>query len=689
MKISKSIIATLTILSTLLLSGMSIPMATASSTLTGTHTFPSAAATFAGPASAFLSGPTLVTPPYPYVQDPTSSPSGPVIPYLNPKPNAVDPSPSPTIPPTVNCLGGSGCDSISLSSDGVTSNPYSMNAVTSTPFTVEPPDQGLCAGNGYVVEMLNQGEMQVYSSALKPVSGVVSLDNLMGLTTKGWSSGGDIMCQYDSANGGHWFITQIVSATPESANGPFGGCFVGKPDTCYEGIAVSRSNNPLGAYYVYFLNANQVNNDPGSISNPSPTSADVGVLLNDFAKTALTGNAFLVFYDEFNLVTGALNGAQEFAFSKTALEHGLSTINVAYENMGFASNLYPIPANGIYQPNPNTGPAWYQVIPAQTTDPSQYDSQNGGTGFMMASLDFIGAGDNRVAVFDWTGLSNLDSPGCSTCTGISFGGQLLTGITTYQDEGVVCPISDYYLPGGTVCGLAPQKAGTIPLGDNCASLGDGEPTTGCPESGINTNGDGVTQAFYSQGELWTAVSTLVVQDFKHGTSEIQVGTTYWGVDADNSHSGVSFHISDQGIVSASHEDIEFPAMAAAGDSVLMSFTLSGNGGPTNADHGGYYPSSAYVMLGQNVIHVADLGKSPTDGFTEYQFYGTASSFLFRPRWGDYGQAVFDPTTGKFYFATEYIQSPNCSDASYRANPTCGGTRAQFANWGSSINSISP
>jgi hypothetical protein len=726
MKFSKSVLATLTVMSTLLLSGMSIPMATANQNQSGTCTatqsqsatctFQSAGATFTGTASAFLIGPTLVSPPYPKIPDPTS-PSNPVIPYLNGKPNLVDPPPSSTIPPTVNCngfgfsFGASGCDSVSLSSDGVKSNPDAMNAVTSAPFTVEPPDQGLCVGNGYAMELMNLGQVQVYNShSLKPVSGVISLDSIMGLTTKGWSSGGDIMCQYDYANGGHWFITQIVSASSESAGGTFNGCFAGVPDTCYEGIAVSVTSNPIGSYYVYFLNANTVNSDPGSDATNNCTSLGCfkGILLNDYAKTATTQDAFLLFYDEFPL-NGGFNGAQEFAFSKSALEQGMSTVNVAYENMGFAPNLYPIPPNGVYQPSAITYPQWIQVIPAQTTDPSEYDNQNGGTGFMMASLDFIGAGDNRVAVFDWTGLSNLNSPGCSTCGGISFGGQLLTGLTTYQDEGYWCPASAYYTIS-SFCGLAAQKAGPIPLGDACSLKTSSNPELSflplssipCAEDGISTNGDGATQAFYAQGTLWTAVSTLVVQQFDHGSSEIHVGATYWGVDADNSYwdnsrSGVSFQISQQGIVSASHEDIEFPAVAAAENSVLMSFTLSGNGGPTAADHGGFYPSSAYVTLsegwggfGQNVIHVADLGQSPTDGFTQYLNYGADPfSGAFRPRWGDYGQAVFDSSTGKFFFASEYIQHPNCGDSAYLNDPTCGGTRAPMANWGSSINSISP
>jgi len=610
------------------------------------------------------------------------------MPNLNSKPNrGADPSPLSNVPPKVNCLSGvSGCDSISLTSAASTNgnavnaydnllNSQSLGALYGT---VEPPDQGLCAGNGYVVEPLNQGEVQVFNSALSPVSGVIPLDSLMGLTAKGWSSGGDIMCQYDYANGGHWFITQFVSTTPEAAGGPFAGCFVGLLDGCREGIAVSVTNNPMGAYYVYFLDPNKVNSDPGA-----------GYLLNDYAKTATTRDALQLFYDEYSLLTGALNGVQQYAFDKNALENGHVKVNVAYENMGTNANL-AIPANGAFQPSPLPPSAWYQVIPAQTTDPSQYDNSNGGTGFMVASLDFLGFGDNRVATFDWTGLSALNSVGCSKCSSIEFGGSLLTGHVTYQDEGAPCLASNYATVS-TFCGLGAQKVGLIPLGSNCVAYGLATGVISCPESGIASNGDGATQAFYSNGDLWTAVSTVVNQTFGKTTFEYHLGATYWDIEANNMNSGVHFGFAAQGVVTAAHEDMEFPSVAATPSSVLMSFTLSGNGGPTGADSGGFYPSSAYLMLGaSNVIHVSALGASPQDGFTEYQGYSvTGADLTTRPRWGDYGQVVYDPGTGKFFFATEYIQHPNCDLTAFGKDPTCGGTRDTNANWGTSINSLSP
>src|SRR5215468_1848139 len=119
--------------------------------------------------------------------------------------------------PTVSCVPlRPGCDNISPFAGGSTSV-KGINAVDSATLKtnlvigdIEPPDQGLCAGNGNVVETNNIGEILIFNKALKRVSPVIPLDTLMGLTQRHWSSGGDPSCLFDPANGGHWIYTQIV-----------------------------------------------------------------------------------------------------------------------------------------------------------------------------------------------------------------------------------------------------------------------------------------------------------------------------------------------------------------------------------------------------------------------------------------------------------------------------------------------
>jgi hypothetical protein len=613
-------------------------------------------------------------------------------------------APTPVIP-TVQCRPlGVGCDSVSTWAGGAT-GVKGLNAVDSAessslapppglPVDVEPPDQGLCAGNGDVVETNNIGEILVFNTALQRQSAPISLDTIMGLNSRAWSSGGDPSCEFDSSNGGHWFFTEIVSASPEANGGAFTGCFAAVANSCYEGIAVSQGSSPFGPYNVYYLNADYNPKEPGYPN-----------LLNDFAKIGVTRDAFLVFYDEFPLLGGGLggggfNGAQEFAFDKSALENGRSVtlanrapnpnFNVAVENMG----LLPTP-DGTCKNSAGID-CWSAVIPAQPADPGQYDNHYGGSGFMVSALDFESffgnpsAGDNRVAVWDWTGLGNLKSSGCRSCSGVNFGGQVFTGQQPYYGPENLFGVGN----------LAPQKAGPIPLGDECATPLVGAPSQPCPEGGINPNSDTMTQVSQAQGQLWSALPTEVNQTFG-ATAEIHNGAAYWVVDTGSFDKTGLFTITNQGYVSAAHEDLEFPAMAAEGTGgngkAIMLFTLNGNGGPTGADNGGFYPSTAYGRLTAtslgligSTINIADLGQSPQDGFTEYAPF-PAPGDPPRPRWGDYSWGIYLPDgSDRLYFANNYIQFPNCTGSAFTLTiATCGGTRDGYANWGTSVNYVVP
>jgi hypothetical protein len=611
-----------------------------------------------------------------------------------PKPELTKSGPDPS-PPSVSCQPlGPGCDRISMSAGGAV-GVKGINAVDSGTMPtntkvgdIEPSDQGLCAGNGYVVEDNNIGEILIFNTRLNRVSTVIPLDTLMGLTARGWSSGGDISCAYDYSNGGHWIFTQFASASSEANDGPFTGCFAGVANTCYEGIAVTKGSSPFGPYNVYFLNANYNPDEPGA-----------PYLLNDFAKIAVTRDAFLLFYDEFPQVTpgiggGGFNGAQELAFDKNALERGLPVtlgngkpnpaFTVAIENMGYL----PTPDGTCASDNTFNKPGitcWFSVIPAMPPDPAQYDNSHGGSGFMLESLDFYGQGDSRIAVFDWTGLSALNSYGCSACGNVQFGGQLFSGVEPYY--------YDFAVAG------APQKTGPIPLGDECGAAGwsvGNPPPASCPEGPVATNGDNFTQASQAQGQLWGAISTNVSESFAGEASpEVHQGAAYWVIGTSGFDRGGAFTLTSQGYVASAHEDLAFPDIAA-GDygTAAFFFTLTGDGGPTGADNGGFYPSTAFGrvsagwgagLLGSRV-NVVDLGQDPQDGFTEYDGYPGATS----PRWGDYSGGVYDPRSNKIFFSTQYIQYPSCAPPEFTLTfATCGGTRDANANWGTSVNFVSP
>jgi hypothetical protein len=336
---------------------------------------------------------------------------------------------------------------------------------------------------------------------------------------------------------------------------------------------------------------------------------------------------------------------------------------------------------------------WVAVIPGQPVA-GQFDNAHGGTGFMVGSVDFYGfvplatSGDNRIAAWAWTGLSALNSAGCSTChANIRFQGELFSNVDRYYDPETVNL-------GGI---FAPQKVGPIPLGDECGAAGlstGNPPQISCPEGGITTNGDNLTQVAQASGQLWASTPTQIAQTYTRANAEGHMGAVYWVLGTKSFDSTGKFTLTSQGYVSPMHEDPSMPAMAAGAGKAIMLFTLSGNGGPTGADHGGFYPSTAFGRLTStsggllnSTVNIAALGQSPQDGFSEYQGYPGAT----RPRWGDYSWGLFVPDNGRIYFASEYIQYPNCTAASgfTLENATCGGTRNGLSNWGTSVNYVVP
>jgi len=117
-----------------------------------------------------------------------------------------------------------------------------------------------------------------------------------------------------------------------------------------------------------------------------------------------------------------------------------------------------------------------------------------------------------------------------------------------------------------------------------------------------------------------------------------------------------------------NNDVIFPSIAVdpTGTQGAMVYTLTGN---TN------YPSVAVSKVADSsapaAIPVVLAGQDVLDDFAWY-LDGA-------PRWGDYSAAVSDGHT--LYMASEYIQYPSCSDAAFLSDPTCGGTRSEFTNWG--------
>jgi hypothetical protein len=118
----------------------------------------------------------------------------------------------------------------------------------------------------------------------------------------------------------------------------------------------------------------------------------------------------------------------------------------------------------------------------------------------------------------------------------------------------------------------------------------------------------------------------------------------------------------------------FPHMAVRpGGQGIVALSISGPG---------YHPSPAYAVLtgeGLGQLTVIMQGAGVLDGFLGY--LSTAGI----DRVGDYSAAVLD-TNGAFWVATGYV-SQSCTVEEYRADTTCGGTRATGSNWATLVSRI--
>jgi hypothetical protein len=521
---------------------------------------------------------------------------------------------------------------------------YKVNGVD-----YEPPDQGLCVGNGYVIDVVNT-VLRVYTTSFTSLSSDISPNSIDGLALSAFTS--DPRCLFDQASG-HWFITQLLI----NLNGLGQG---------FEYIAVSATSVPWGSWNVYALNV--TDSFPATPAHSGQTSDPGCPCFGDQPLLGASRDALVVSTNEFSIFGPTFNGAQIYLVDKEGLALGRDLVPFVHLNtLGVPTpDGECVSSGGVF--------CWYSVNPAGSPAPTQYDNSNSGTEYALSSLDFQGKGDSRLAAWAFTNLGTLQSKSPDVSFSISVAG----GLEPYLD-----PVG----PSGNAF-LAPQKPGPIPLGDTVYSNRPHAPTYGClgkcPEGVIQSNGDGMfDDVVYAQGALWGAIDTEVREE--PGSSTVFAGAAYWVVNAVDS----SFALASQGYVAAKGEDIVFPSIGVGpdGDGVIA-FSLTG------AD---YYPSGAYGLITKSsgglvgrMMFVADRGMSPYDATTEYQCIsgtcGPSSGLTYTPRYGDYSWAVW--SGGRVYFATEYVQHKNCGLAQYKVDPTCGDTRGPDANWGTSLNSLS-
>ena len=501
-------------------------------------------------------------------------------------------------------------------------------------FSIEPPDQGLCAGNGYVLETVND-VLRIFDANGSAVTGVVDLNTFYGYPAAINRSNGhygpsitDPSCHYDSDTQ-RWFHIALTLDRVGTTSALSGKNHID--------IAVSTTPSPLGPWNVYRL---PVQND-GTDGTPNHGCAG-GYCLGDYPHIGADANGIFITTDEFAFFGPGFYGAQIYALPKQALASGAPSVNAVLFNTGDPSIPFP----------------GFTVWPAISAD-GVYAGEHGGTEYFLSSLAVFSNDGTSNQILLWS-VSNTKSLNSTTPT-LTLSGQYIN-VATYG----VPPRSD-------------QKAGDYPLGQ---CLSDSTIGTGCwryfftaggpfpnVEKQIDSNDSRMQQVYFANGKLWGALDTAVTVG-----GATKAGIAYYVL---NPHSG---HVFQQGYVAVENNNVSYPAIAVDGSGRgVMAFTLVG------ADH---YPSAAYTSMDEKIgagdVHVAAEGIGPDDGFTGYNPHSAYGS---RPRWGDYGAAVSDGTF--LWIASEYI-GQTCTLSQYLlTNFSCGVTRTSLGNWGTRISKLIP
>ena len=253
-----------------------------------------------------------------------------------------DPAPSPITSDVGAATGFSGLDA----NDSVTGD--KGNEI------FEPPDQGLCAGHGLIVEMVNRAEVTVYTDAGQQLVAPVAMNAFFGLAPSinfetDPPTFGPVMtdpqCYFDT-QAGRWLLTiAVVDTDPATGN------FTNNSGVA---IAVSQSSDPTSTWARYRLDTDDVGVE-GAPSHPGcPCFADQPQIGAD-------SNGFYISTNEFTLSTFDFNGAQIYAISKWQLAAAAvgaplpTVVHLEPSSVGgtLPAAVHPAttPPGGTYQPN--------------------------------------------------------------------------------------------------------------------------------------------------------------------------------------------------------------------------------------------------------------------------------------------------------------------------------------------------
>ena len=553
-------------------------------------------------------------------------------------------------------------------------------------FSLEPPDQALCVGNGYVLEAVND-VLNVFNTSgqsvlpdntatnivagfPRNVNHAVDLNSFFGYAPAINRTTGvrgpfvtDPTCLYDAQTQRFFVVVLTLNTNP---NGSF--TLVNHLD-----IAVSQTANPTGGWNIYRVD---VTNDgsPGNTGGPCPC-------IGDYPHIGADANGFYITTNSYPWGPGSFDGAQIYAFSKAQLAAGAASVTMVHiDTTGMVNATSPVS-----QIEPG-----FTVWPAQSPA-SQFNADNGGTEFFMSSnagdeasgTAFTGSSTNLI-VWTLTNTSSLNtaSPALNLTNKVLTVGQY--GIPPKQKQ----PGSGTLATTATPQGYCINNTTTLTIaGLGCWRLLFGaEPAHNEVISRPDSNDTRMQQVTYANGKLWGALDTALNPD---GGPQ-RAGIAYYIVNPNSSK------IVLQGYLGAAGHDFTYPAIGVtASGRGVMAFTDTGDS--TN-------PSAAYAAIdakvGVSTWNDIALGAAQDDGFTSYKAQVGNPP---RTRWGDYGAAAVDGDS--IWIASEYIANV-CSYTDW-GGPffvggtgdnllgTCGGAshgpgvRTALANWSTRISQLTP
>jgi hypothetical protein len=178
-------------------------------------------------------------------------------------------------------------------------------------FSVEPPDQALCVGNGFVFEGVNDA-FAVYAENGRLLAGPAQANAFYGVDFS--LNVSDPRCIYDSASN-RWFVTMTEYDNFFSDN--------------HLKIAVSQTGDPTGLFNLYDINV--TNDGSDFLAGDCPCLGDQPLIGAD-------ANGFYVSTNSFGLLS--FEGPQIYALSKAALAAGAPAAAVHFDQLSF---LLPSP----------------------------------------------------------------------------------------------------------------------------------------------------------------------------------------------------------------------------------------------------------------------------------------------------------------------------------------------------------